>query len=195
MSASSVSQQAEAQAASPSSDAEVIAAVLDRDEVTWQQLMRRFDPTLREVVRHAAEAIAPLGDADVDDVMGDFWLRLVEEDFRLLRAFNPSRGSALSSWLTFQVAHVAHQYLHRQRREPPLVPLGRAENVADPRPIPSSRLRTEEAQAAAESALLADLADLLVKLTLDGKLGVEAPSVDADANVYTIAPCLPRSEP
>lgn len=160
-------------------DADELRAVLDRDERAWQAFVKRYDPVLRGVVRDASEATRPLADAEIDDVLGDLWVRLLENDMRLLRAFNPTRGSTLFTWLTFQVAHVAHEHLRQIGREPETVSLAHAPHVPAPPPRRSPRLRAESAQAAAEQALLSDLADLLVAITLDGKL--DEPVSDEDA--------------
>src|SRR5438046_261935 len=104
-----------------SDEQELLDAVLQRDERAWRELVARFDPPLREVVRAASAGIQPLTDTQIDDVIGDFWLRLVQDDCRLLRAFNPGRRASLLTWLTFHVAHVAHDHMHRIRTEPPMV--------------------------------------------------------------------------
>src|SRR5438874_1512234 len=83
-------------------DADLIASTLAGDQVAWREMMRRYDRPLREAVPDAS--LGPtLGDADVDDVMGEFWLSLVEDGMRRLRRFNPARGAALLSWLTIQL--------------------------------------------------------------------------------------------
>jgi hypothetical protein len=156
--------------ATDATETDLLRAVLQRDEAACREMVRRYDDELREIVRHAAEAILPLTDDQVDDVLGDFWLRIVADDFRMLRAFDPSRpGAALFTWLTFQVAHVAHEHLRRMGKEPETVPLGHARNVRGP-PAATPSLRSERARAEAERALLSDLADFLVAVTLDGKL-------------------------
>src|SRR5581483_6062981 len=88
--------------AAPSEETAELAAVLDRDEAAWRRFVAHFDGPLRAVVRHATEATYALSDDQIDDVLGDFWMALVANDMRLLRAFNPARGSALLTWLTFQ---------------------------------------------------------------------------------------------
>jgi excisionase family DNA binding protein len=124
-------------------EAAALGAVLDGDKRAWREFVRRYEGPLREVVRHATEAIGAFDD-EIDDVLGDFWLRLVEEDFRMLRAFNPSRGSALLTWLTFHVAQVAHDQF-RERHAAQTVPLKRARHVPDPRPLPEPQFRSERA--------------------------------------------------
>jgi hypothetical protein len=106
--------------------------VLARDEVAWRHFVARYDEPLREIVRHATEATHPLTSDQIDDVLGDFWLAAVASDMRLLRAFNPARGASLLTWLTFHVAHVAHEHAQRIRARP-TVPLREARNLPAPR--------------------------------------------------------------
>jgi DNA-directed RNA polymerase specialized sigma24 family protein len=187
--------------ATPAPEADLLRAVLQRDEAACREMVRRYDGELRAVVRHAAEATSPLTDDQIDDVLGDFWLRIVADDFRMLRAFDPSRsGAALFTWLTFQVAHVVHQYLRRIGREPETVPLDHARNVPGP-PAPAPSLRSERTRAEAERALISDLADFLVAVTLDGKLadndvddGNEG-TLTVGSDVYTVDTCPEGSSP
>ena len=76
-----------------------LCAALDRDEPAWRRFVARYDRDLRAVVRHAAEADDPISDDQVDEVLGDFWLAVVANDMRVLRAFNPARGASLLTWL------------------------------------------------------------------------------------------------
>ena len=137
------------EATSPLDEAAELRAVLERDEHAWRDFVKRFDSPLRQVVRHATEAIEPLSDAQVDDVLGDFWLRVVSDDVRLLRAFNPARGASLFSWLTFHVSHEALEYIRRIGKEPKMVPLEEAQHVPAPRTGRAPRLRNETSPATA----------------------------------------------
>jgi len=119
-----------------------LSAVLDRDETAWRRFVAEYDAPLRAVVRHATEATHPLSDDQVDEVMGDFWLALVAHNMRLLRAFNPSRGASLLTWLTFHVAQLAYEHVRRVGEEPAFVPLDEARHVPAPR-ARMPRLRNE----------------------------------------------------
>jgi excisionase family DNA binding protein len=132
-----------------------LAAVLARDEAAWRRFVARYDGPLRVVVRHAAEARHPLSDDQVDDVLGDFWVALVADKMRMLRSFNPTRGAALFTWLTFHVAHVAYEHLRRLSEEPKFVPLHEARNM----PAPSTRsVSVDEAiRAAVRDAVATEL--------------------------------------
>jgi hypothetical protein len=143
--------------AAPSSGAVAdLRAVLVGDESAWRTFVANYDPPLRAVVRHATEATQPLTENEIDDVLGDFWLAVVADNKRMLFAFDPKRGSALLTWLTFHVAHIAYEHVHRRAGEPKFVPLGHARNVPDPRPTPAARLRAESAGAGSIDAAIAE---------------------------------------
>src|SRR5437868_15454070 len=85
------------------SDEDLIDRVLRREERAWHQLIRQFDPTLRSLIGESGD----LQSSQVDDVLGDLWLRLMEQDMRRLRAFAASKSAPLSAWLAMQATQVA----------------------------------------------------------------------------------------
>lgn len=114
---------ANARALASTDSAPELDAVLAGDSSAWRQFVKYYDARLRIVVRNAAEDTETFSSADVDDVLGDFWLAAVSDDMRMLRAFKPERGAALLTWLAFHVAHVATEHIRRKRKEQNLVPL------------------------------------------------------------------------
>jgi excisionase family DNA binding protein len=174
-----------------------LAAVLARDDAAWRRFVGRYDSPLRVVVRHASEATRPLTDDQVDDVLGDFWGALVANDMRLLRAFNPTRGATLLTWLTFQVAHVAYEHLRRLGEEPTWVPLHEARNVPAPRPR-SPRLRNEVSsvdeaiRAAVRDAVTTELRNAIgsvqsnAQSTSEGYISIAKAAEVADTHPATI---------
>ena len=97
-------------------DGELLDAMLRRDNRAWTELMRRFDPLLRIVVRR--RLIRSMGtvlasDA-VDDVMGAFYLDLVERDMRKLRTWGDGpRRAKLSTWLTMIAGQIAVEHVRQ----------------------------------------------------------------------------------
>jgi hypothetical protein len=118
-------------------------AIVRGEQSAWRAFVAEYDPQLRTVVRHAAEATHPLTEDEIDDVLGDFWLAVVADNKRMLRAFNPRRGAALLTWMTFHVARIAHEHAASRAREPERVSLKHARHVADPRPQPQPRFASE----------------------------------------------------
>lgn len=123
-------------------DENLVASTVAGDQSAWREMMRRYDRALREAIRDAA--IDSLDDADVDDVMGDFWLSLVENEKRRLRSFNPSRGAALLSWLTIQLIQDLRRREQKRSGEPEMVSLD-LNGEPDTKPgRPSTMMRVEE---------------------------------------------------
>jgi excisionase family DNA binding protein len=120
-------------------DAQLVRATLSHDQAAWCELMRRHASALREAAREAGDG---LSDADADDVVADLWLSLVENDMRRLRAFDPSRGAALLSWLTIRLSQLAFDRERRREAEPEIVTLDDAKRVPDPGPPAQSADRT-----------------------------------------------------
>jgi excisionase family DNA binding protein len=119
----------------------LLDGVLARDQRAWTQLVHRFSGALRATIR---EAVGDrLSDAQLDDVFGDFWLKLLEDDMRRVRSFAASRGAPLASWLTIQVSQVANEFLLRVSEEPITVSLGDCLDGQRPRDAPTM-MRVEE---------------------------------------------------
>src|SRR5579863_7510944 len=91
----------------------LVAAVLSGDERAWRKLVKEYEPKLRDAVRETMQSFELGGREDVDDVIGEFWLRIVDDNKRWLRAFNPTHGPSLLEWLTVHVRELAHQHVRR----------------------------------------------------------------------------------
>jgi DNA-directed RNA polymerase specialized sigma24 family protein len=103
------------------SDEKLMADVLARDRRAWRMLVELHEPALRSVVREAAPLEHSLSDDEIDDVLGDFWLLLLEDDLRRLRGFQQSGGSDLGAWLALVVHEVTRKELRRRTRQPKMV--------------------------------------------------------------------------
>ena len=127
------------------SDAGLVANVVGGDQAAWREMMRRYDRPLREALADAS--LGPiLDEADVDDVMGEFWLSLIEAEMRRLRAFNPARGAALLSWLTIQLIQDLRKREQKRSAEPDTISIDEVDEIARTRrPLrPSTMMRVEE---------------------------------------------------
>ena len=104
------------------SGAPELREVLRGDASAWRRFLAYYEPPLRALVHDAAEATELFSDADVDDVLGDFWLAVVSDRMRMLRAFKPERGADLLTWLALHVSHVAHERLQEKSDAPSFIP-------------------------------------------------------------------------
>ena len=121
------------------SESELLGAVLRRDERAWRQFVRRYEDALRGSIRDAAAKIRPLEDDQVDDVLGDLWLMLLEDDLKALRQFE-SNGNDLDRWLRLIAAEMARKRARKLEAEPEMEPLESARHVAEPAPTLESYL-------------------------------------------------------
>jgi hypothetical protein len=129
------------------SETALISGVLDREQRAWREFVRRFNSSLREVVRERLATEGAVDEAQVDDTLGDFWEWLIDGDMRRLRSYDPGHGLPLLSWLAVRASRVVDAHLRRRRREPTLLPLREIADVADPRGglVESTFLTTAEA--------------------------------------------------
>lgn len=109
-----------------------LADVLRGDTAAWRRFVAYYEPRLRALVRDAAEATELFSDADVDDVLGDFWLAVVSDEMRMLRAFKQERGADLLTWLALHISHVAHEQMQKKTAEPTFVPFDETRHGAAP---------------------------------------------------------------
>jgi excisionase family DNA binding protein len=115
-----------------STDAPDLGDVLRGDASAWRRFIAYYESRLRTLVEDAAEATEMFSDADVDDVLGDFWLAVVADEMRMLRAFKPERGADLLTWLALHVSHVVHEHVRKKGDEPAFVPFDEKQHGAAP---------------------------------------------------------------
>lgn len=100
------------------SDSKLLEAVLARDARAWRELVRRHEGKLRDAIRDAGSDERGFTDSEIDDVLGDFWLLLLENDLCRLRDF---RGNDLSGWLAMMACQVASNALKKLVRHSPFL--------------------------------------------------------------------------
>ncbi|MCZ6605305.1 MAG: sigma-70 family RNA polymerase sigma factor [Alphaproteobacteria bacterium] len=110
-----------------------LGALIAGDEVAWRQFVTRYGPTIHGAARRAM-ARAGLSDDHVADVTQNVFVRLCQENFRLLATYDPDRAS-LSTWLRVVAGSAAIDYLRRQKKTVPLDAVSEA-HFAEPPPDP-----------------------------------------------------------
>jgi RNA polymerase sigma factor (sigma-70 family) len=105
-----------------------LQACIDGDERAWDAFVERTAPVIYAAV---ARVIGPRrARREAADVVQDVYLRLLRDERRLLRSFDPARAS-MATWLTVVARSVAISHL-RRRRGPEAVRLDDAPPVAAP---------------------------------------------------------------
>jgi RNA polymerase sigma-70 factor (ECF subfamily) len=100
-------------------DERLLQRVLGKDQVAWNELIRRFRGLVfRCITKVAGKYDAVLSNEDVNEIFGDMCFNLLRDDMRKLRAYDPHRGAKLGSWLGLLAINTAYDYLRQTSRRP-----------------------------------------------------------------------------
>lgn len=90
-----------------------LAALLDGNKAAWDRFVARHAAVIFAAVRRR---LVPAGrTSDAEDVVQDVFVRLCQNDFRLLRGYDASRAK-ITTWLTVVANSAAIDHLRRLRR-------------------------------------------------------------------------------
>ena len=117
-----------------------LEACVNGDPFAWRRFVDRFGPVIHAAVRRTVLRRAPGDDAALDDIAQEVFVRLVKDDFRLLRTYDPARA-ALTTWLTLVARSASVDHMRRRRpdegaamAEEPVTPRPPREDVDRPEP-------------------------------------------------------------
>jgi RNA polymerase sigma-70 factor (ECF subfamily) len=114
-------------------------ALLYGEKAAWDAFVRRYGGLVVAAVRGIA-----MGQAEIEDLTQEVFVRLCKDEFRLLRSYDPERAS-LSTWLTIVARSTARDGLRRRRAEAvPLDAVPEAQLAIDP-VEPTQKLKLPEA--------------------------------------------------
>lgn len=99
------------------------------DPGAWSAFVDRLSGVIVAAVRRTLHGRGARRDVDVDDAVQEVFVRLVRNEFRLLRSYDPDRA-ALSTWLTIVARSVTIDHLRRRRLA--TVPLADVDPAAPP---------------------------------------------------------------
>lgn len=105
-----------------------LAACVRGEKGAWDAFVAQAAPIILAAVRRTLPA---RGADAAEDLAQEVFLRLIRDDFRLLRTYDPHRAS-LATWLTLVARSTALDHLRRRRL--PTVPLDAARAAAAPVP-------------------------------------------------------------
>ncbi len=162
-----------------------LTACLRGDKRAWDAFVERYARVIHAAVARTCRAHdARLGEQDVEDIAQDVFVRLVKDDFRLLRSYDPAKAS-LATWLTIVSRSMALDALRRRR--PTAAPLEAAAEVAQP-PQPPPPPADSPATGAVEvpEGLLSGRQRLVLHLLFDEELSVEAAAEAMGVEAQTV---------
>lgn len=159
-----------------------LAGCIAGDAAAWERFVNETAAFVLATVRRASRGSI----ASIDDDAQEVFVRLVRDQFRLLRAFDPTRAR-LSTYLGIIARTVVHE--RTRKRSLPQAPEGAAALVEDRREDETARLRAAREHAAALPLEVLSPAQRAV-LTLIHEQGL---SVEQTAERLGIAPQTVRS--
>ncbi len=131
---------------------ELLAAVIAQKPGAWAGFYKRYDRLIITCIKKVLHRYTALyADEDIEDMVNTVCLNLVKDDYHKLKAFDPTRGYKLSSWVGLIATNTAHDAL--RRREPIHTRLDAAHDSDDDGPpvqyaddgaLPGDSLETRE---------------------------------------------------
>jgi RNA polymerase sigma-70 factor (ECF subfamily) len=113
-----------------------VRALIDNQPAAWREFQRRFDRLIMRCITNVTKRFAAVSTEDVREIYAQLYLSLVTHDRAKLRAFDPSRGSRLSSYVGMLAMHCAYDWLRSMRREPQRETLAEAADLTSDTPDP-----------------------------------------------------------
>jgi RNA polymerase sigma-70 factor, ECF subfamily len=101
------------------SDLDLLRLTLRNDTRAWNEMVRRYRSLVyRCITKVIGRYDAVLSSADADEIYGEVMMSLWRDDMRKLRAYDPRRGTKLSSWIGMIATNTAYDYLRGTARRP-----------------------------------------------------------------------------
>jgi RNA polymerase sigma-70 factor (ECF subfamily) len=113
MAARSVKDGGQARARQRAEDGRLVERLVGGDASAWSELVDHFGPVIYGAIGKTMRRYGRDG-ADASDIAQDVFVRLCQDDFRLLRQYDPTRAS-LSTWLTVVSVSGSIDFLRRQK--------------------------------------------------------------------------------
>jgi RNA polymerase sigma-70 factor, ECF subfamily len=100
-------------------EATLIPSLLSDDERAWRTFHELYASRLLGAISRVTRRFRELEGSDhVSDIYGTLCLRLLSDDKRRLRSFDPGRGTPLGAWLCTLAKNSAHDFLRSRQRQP-----------------------------------------------------------------------------
>jgi RNA polymerase sigma-70 factor (ECF subfamily) len=100
-------------------EAALIPSLLSNDERAWRTFHQVYQSRLHGAINRVTRRFPQLSGTDhVDEIYGTLCLRLLSDDKRRLRSFDPARGTPLGAWLCALANNSAHDFLRSRLRQP-----------------------------------------------------------------------------
>jgi RNA polymerase sigma factor (sigma-70 family) len=162
---------------------EVLFKCLQGDKRAWDAFVDRYAGVIFAAIRRVMRGRGLVGEeAAAEDMAQEVFLRLVKDDFRLLRTYDAARAS-LVTWLTIVARSTAIDLLRRKRL--PTVSLDEAAPVEAPAP-PAGPAERAEVTAELPPGLLTARQKLLLHLLFDREMAPAAVAEQLGVSEQTV---------
>jgi RNA polymerase sigma-70 factor (ECF subfamily) len=88
------------------------------DEAAWREFYQRFDSYIYRCITCITARFSGMDREDVAEIRGNVNLRLLDNNMRKLRDYDPERGMKLKSWIGMMANQTTYDYLRRVSRQP-----------------------------------------------------------------------------
>ena len=86
-----------------------------KDREVWRELVRRFHPVIAAAVLRTARRWCEPPRQLLDDLIQDTYLKLCNDNCRLLRSFQPEHSNSIYGFLQVMAANVVHDHFKAER--------------------------------------------------------------------------------
>ncbi len=134
-------------------DEALVAALIEGEPLAWREFQERYGRLIQRCVGKVARRFARLiSEDDVLEITSVLYLSLLSNDKHKLRAFDPSRGNRLSSWIGMLAVNCTYDHLRVVKREPHKENIFEAVDIAADTKTPYElTCEAEEARIAADT--------------------------------------------
>ena len=84
------------------------------DELAWTEFIRRFHTVIASTVLRTARQWCEPSRAQLDDLIQDTYLKLCENNYRLLRSFQPRLDNSIYGFLKVVAANIVHDHFRSE---------------------------------------------------------------------------------
>lgn len=172
-----------------SEDAALVTRLVVRDPVAWRAFTQKYAPVVIACIRRVLGRFSRVtSEHDVDEVYARFCAELLANDHKKLRAYDPSKGSRLSTWLGLLASNTTYDYLRRLKRDRVCEPLAETDGYVAGGPSPYDVVALRE-RAALASDILSELSERdreFVELYFGDGLGVDAIAERMQISIKTV---------
>ncbi len=172
-------------------DVALIARLLDGEAEAWRQFTKEYSGLIIGCIRRVLGRFSRVtSEQDVDEIYARFCCELLAHDHRKLRAFDPARGSRLSTWLGMLASNASYDYLRRIKRDRVCEPMPESDHFSSEQASPFDQASLKERAEIALSVLdeLSERDQLFVQLYFGEGLEVAAVAEEmgiSEKTVYT----------